>query len=223
MNVGRLESRKGFLTNFVRLLGLLLFVYLLVQLEPSKIYNILLRVNIWQVLLAVFLVLFLIALKTFRWLIVLDAQGIRYGFTPAYLAYFASMMVGFLTPGRIGEFSKAIYVAREIGVSSGRAFSGVLADRLFDLFIVIVISVIAMADLFLRVNGLVTLLFIGLICIPVIFFLNDAFYPRIQRFVTYVGGIAGRVFQSNGWFDRQTTWRLSNRFPSGCRWHGHSL
>ncbi|MFC1879642.1 lysylphosphatidylglycerol synthase transmembrane domain-containing protein [Chloroflexota bacterium] len=183
----------------MRILGILLLIFLVFKLDYGQIYSILRDVDFSQVLAAAFLILPLIALKTLRWKVVLNAQGIHYGFVSAYLAYFASMYVGFFTPGRLGEFSKAIYVAKERQISSGRAFSGVLADRLFDLYTVFVISGIAMMNLYIKGSGW-QLLFLAIMVIPVILILNDTTYSIIQSVGSLLGGFSATFFSNKGWF-----------------------
>jgi len=53
------------------------------------------------------------------------------------LAYFSSVYIGILTPGRLGEFVKALYLKQETGLTIGEAVSSVLVDRLFDLYALI--------------------------------------------------------------------------------------
>jgi len=49
----------------------------------------------------------------------------------------SSLYVGFITPGRIGEFVKALYLKSDKGISISKGFSSVLVDRLFDLYLLI--------------------------------------------------------------------------------------
>jgi len=185
----------------MRLLGIPLLIVLLIKLDARQIYQILREANFVNVLVATLLIIPLIALKTIRWQVVLNAQGIQYNFVPAFLSYFASMFVGFFTPGRIGEFSKAIYVARERLVSAGRAFSGVLADRLFDLYTVFIISAIAMMNLYVSsLEWYFLLLSITIMVIPLFLVLNQYTYAGIQTFASLFGSFGKKVFASDGWF-----------------------
>ena len=52
----------------------------------------------------------------------------------------SSLYVGFITPGRIGEFVKALYLKSDKGISISKGFSSVLVDRLFDLYLLIILG-----------------------------------------------------------------------------------
>lgn len=81
-----------------------------------------------------------------RWWYLMYSQKIYYPVSKSFLAYFGSMYIGFLTPGRLGEFIKAIHVSVDSGVSTGQALSSVLADRLFDLLLLIIAGGFALAS-----------------------------------------------------------------------------
>jgi uncharacterized protein (TIRG00374 family) len=174
---------------------------LFARLDIHQVYDTILNVDSFMLFAALFLVFFLMVIKTVRWQVVLGAQAIHYKFIPALLAYFASMFVGFLTPGRLGEFLKALYVSQDCDVSSGRAFSGVLADRLFDLYAVFTLSMIAMMGLYVDTTQWVILMVIGvLLIVPLILFLWEKTYIWIQNIGFKSGRFGGRFIAYSDWF-----------------------
>ena len=116
-------------SSWLRILGPVLLVYLLLRIGLVEILEILRHTHILEVMAAVVLVLPLILIKTLRWQGILRAQGISMSLGEAFLAYFASLFIGFLTPGRLGEFVRALYVQEVSQGKSGIAFSSVLVDR----------------------------------------------------------------------------------------------
>tara|TARA_Y100001980_G_C14547228_1_gene327672 strand:- start:1921 stop:2625 length:705 start_codon:yes stop_codon:yes gene_type:complete len=54
----------------------------------------------------------------------------------------SALYIGFVTPGRLGEFVKVIYVKNDKNVSYGKGFSSVLIDRFFDFVLLILLSII---------------------------------------------------------------------------------
>ena len=58
-------------------------------------------------------------------------QGIKYSIIETFIIYMSALYIGFVTPGRLGEFVKVIYV-NDKNVSYGKGFSSVLIDRFFD-------------------------------------------------------------------------------------------
>ena len=157
--------------RWLRLLGPALLIVLLIQLDVQQVWAVLLRADRVWVTASTILILPLIAIKTVRWQGILQAQSLRYRFWPAYVAYFASLFIGFLTPGRLGEFTKALYVWRD-GVSAdaqpvsfARALSGVIADRIFDLGAVILVSLFALANLAVDAAAWLALLAVGVLLV----------------------------------------------------------
>ena len=73
-----------------------------------------------------------ILVKAQRWRRLMMYQGIHYGFPPVVRYYAIASALGAWTPGRLGDFSKAVAVQRDCHVGLGRAASSVIADRLMD-------------------------------------------------------------------------------------------
>lgn len=74
----------------------------------------------------------IIVIKAWRWRRLMRLQGLDYGYVPAARYYAISCAMGAWTPGRLGDFSKALAVHRDTDVGLGRAASSVIADRLLD-------------------------------------------------------------------------------------------
>ena len=136
---------KLVLRNWPRLLGVALVVVLLVRADLAGVSDTLGDAHVVGLLIAFVLLLPLVLLKSMRWQLILAVQGVRLGTMPAYLSYLGSMFLGVLTPGRVGEFARIFHVTEKHGVSRTLAFSGVLADRLFDLYLLLILGALALA------------------------------------------------------------------------------
>jgi uncharacterized protein (TIRG00374 family) len=205
--------------SWLRLLGPVLLIILLVQLDVRQVVVTISRADLALVGLSTILILPLIAIKTLRWQVILRAQSIHYRFLPAYVAYFASLFIGFLTPGRLGEFTKAFYVWQDgkatpassvLGspqpVSFARSFSGVIADRIFDLGAVILVSALALANLANVFSSDVDLAIWGailgvgvLLAAGLVVFLNPRIYTRLQDWGLRMGSLGRKLFAEDGW------------------------
>jgi hypothetical protein len=141
----------------------------------------------------------LIAIKTVRWQAILRAQGVRFAFGPAFAAYFGSLFIGYLTPGRLGEFVKAAHVSRGDQVSFGRAFSTVLADRLFDLYALLLVGGAAVANM--TTGNLVTAVTgpTVVLTLALVFYLNPTTYGWFRRVAARIGLEAGRQAAVGRW------------------------
>lgn len=184
----------------LRLVGLGLLAFVLARLNLAQVYALLRQADPLLVTLSLALLIPLIWLKTVRWQIILAAQGVRYAAWPALLAYFGSLFVGFLTPGRLGEFVKAFHVQHECGVSGALAFATVLADRLFDLLALLVVGTLALLALSLTTtDAFAVAATVALLVVPFLLFLNPAIYSLVQRWAQRWGRIGLRLCGPHGW------------------------
>lgn len=196
-----------------RLLGLILLVILLIRIDISALADVLAGADIGLVVLAVFLLIALIGVKTVRWLMILDTLRISMPIRSAFLAYFASIFIGFLTPGRLGEFGRAFYVRDEPDDQPGLAFSSVLADRLFDLYALSIVGGTALFSL-ASSNAWIMIIALSLVCVvPLLVFFNDALFGRLRDLANKAGRIGQALFRSDGWLEgiRRGLKQLNNR------------
>jgi uncharacterized protein (TIRG00374 family) len=114
-----------------------LFLVILSRIDLGRTAEMLRAVRFQFLLTAMALYPCLILLKAWRWRMLLQQQGIGYGLLPAFAAYNSALAAGYVTPGRLGEFMKALYLTKDEGIGLGQAFSSVLLDRLLDLYLLL--------------------------------------------------------------------------------------
>ncbi len=110
----------------------------------------------WPLWVAALLNLAIILVKAWRWREIMKSQAIDYGYLPAIRSYTIACALAAWTPGRLGDFSKAVNVSRELGVSFGSAASSVIADRLMDALVLTVVAAAGGALLLGPVGSTVT-------------------------------------------------------------------
>ncbi|HTC22110.1 MAG TPA: lysylphosphatidylglycerol synthase transmembrane domain-containing protein, partial [bacterium] len=95
----------------------------------------------WRLLLLAFISLIvMVYLKGVRWSYLLKMQGLSYPIWDCFLIYMATLYLGNLTPGRAGDFAKVFYLKQDLKVSAGRGITSVLVDRVFDLYLLLVLG-----------------------------------------------------------------------------------
>jgi uncharacterized protein (TIRG00374 family) len=129
----------------IRLLGPLLFLLILSRMDLGRMAETMATIRVRFLLAALLLYPCLILLKAWRWQILLSQQQIDYGLAPAFWAYNSSLTAGYVTPGRLGEFVKALYLRQDEGIPLGQALSSVLMDRLFDLYLLLITAGLGIA------------------------------------------------------------------------------
>jgi len=69
-------------------------------------------------------------------------QAVHYSLKNTFLVYWSGVYAGIITPGKLGEFIKVIYLKADKGISISKGFSSVLMDRLFDMYLLTVLAFI---------------------------------------------------------------------------------
>jgi uncharacterized protein (TIRG00374 family) len=126
-----------FARKLIRLAGPLLFLLILSRIDIRSTVETMRSVRLQLLVPALALYPCLILLKSWRWRILLRQQNIRYGLLPAFAVYNSALAIGYVTPGRLGEFAKALYLRTDAGVTLGQALSSVLLDRVLDLYLLL--------------------------------------------------------------------------------------
>ena len=154
-------SRYAHLWKWVsRALGPIILVAILFRLDFSDTIESIAQAKIIPLVLAYLILLPAIFLRSLRWRFLLISQEINLSYWESFSVYAFSIFVGTLTPGRIGEFIKALYLKQK-GNSFGASFFSVFFDRVLDVFILLIFACGALFsfDLY-RIEPSLTIVFI---------------------------------------------------------------
>ena len=132
---------------FLRALGILIFLIILLKLDIEKTTQILRQLNIRYFLLALTLFIPHLFFKIYRWHKVLQYQRIKIKFTKIIHPYIGTYGLGIITPWKVGELARIFYL-RKKKVSLGAAAFSILTDRLFDVLFFLIIGTASMFLLF---------------------------------------------------------------------------
>lgn len=113
---------------------------ILLSLDRSALLAALSRAEPEPLLAAYLVPLPAIALRTWRWRLLLGEHGGSWRFGALLALYARAIALGVATPGRVGEVAKALPVARR-GAGYGPALATVVADRLADLAFLVALAV----------------------------------------------------------------------------------
>lgn len=119
------------------LLGLVLLAIILLKSDLPGIFQSLRNIKILYLSFATFLLFPLMATKSLCWNYLNKKQNIRYSLKDSLLIYWAGFYLGFITPGRLGELSKVLYL-KEDGYPLSKSLTGVILDRISDLIFLLV-------------------------------------------------------------------------------------
>jgi uncharacterized protein (TIRG00374 family) len=128
-----------------RLIGLGILALIIAKLDVKATVAVLADLRISYLLAAAFANLLLFGLKSWRWRMLLRMQGIDYRWRDAFLAFVAGLFLGLVTPGRVGEMWKALYLKQDCDVPVSTGLASVLADRLFDFYTILLLGALGLA------------------------------------------------------------------------------
>lgn len=189
------------LVNWRTLLPLLIVLALLayaaqkLQIDPAQTWAAIRTANVFFFLLAFFIYYFSFPIRTLRWQILLENVGYKKdngGRLPRfrklleilYISWFANAIV----PAKLGDVYRAYLLRQEAGVSATRTFGTVLAERLLDLIVLLLLFLLAIVvslhtnlPSYLRA-GLYVTLAIVLVGIGTLFLLRT-FPEQIRRVI----------------------------------------
>lgn len=120
----------------LRGVGLGLLVWLLLRIDPQQLLGTWMQADKALLFSAVVLAFPMMFIKIERWRYLLRSQGIACPFVDAATAYLSTYYIGVVTPGRVGEILKALYL-RQHNVSTGTAMVSVVLDRAFDVLVLL--------------------------------------------------------------------------------------
>jgi glycosyltransferase 2 family protein len=129
------KLKSGNLKWILRIVGTVVLIAIVFQfVDMRQLADSLLRVNVPLVLLSVVIVFPFIAIKAWRWCVILRGYGIELSLWKSWQLYAIGLSAGAFTPGQAGDAVKAWYL-KELGHPLAPSLASVVLDRLFDVII----------------------------------------------------------------------------------------
>lgn len=117
-------------------IGVLIFILILSKIDIKSTLAILRNIKLIYFIPALPLGFALLLMKSWRWKYLLEKQGIKvFSFSEVFKIYTVGFYLSLLTPGKIGDFSKILYLKAE-GYSVGKSFVTILIDRIADMLLI---------------------------------------------------------------------------------------
>ncbi|MCX6802056.1 MAG: lysylphosphatidylglycerol synthase transmembrane domain-containing protein [Candidatus Diapherotrites archaeon] len=140
--------------------GILILLAILLSIDLGKLFETLSKTDLLLFCAAVLMGFPAIAFRSLKWQLMLKKQGHSFSFSKIFRYYFIGIGLGSFTPGRLGDFAKALFVNKKIR-SLSVSFSSVLVDRVVDLTVLVGLGALSICA-FLLLYG------VSVISIPVI-------------------------------------------------------
>jgi len=167
--------------------GLLILAYYIATSGLLENWQALLSVNIPLYLLAVVSTLAILFVRIVRWRYLCREYGTPVGWREATLVSVSSLYYANITPGKVGDLSKAYFMQQRHGMSLSDGFSMIFYERFFELLI---FFLTACAIFFTGLKG-VALIILELIALLLALLL--LFYVKVEFMLSLIERIACRV------------------------------
>ncbi len=132
---------KKWISLLMPLLGLVIFVWIVRGVGVARILETFRGIDARKLLLFPLFTLFIVWIRGFRWWLLMQGAGIPYSKWRCSLVWAIGFFAASVTPGKVGDAVRALYVGRDTGRSFGESFVTVFVDRLMDLVVVLVAGV----------------------------------------------------------------------------------
>jgi uncharacterized protein (TIRG00374 family) len=134
------------LSKLFPLIGLLIFVYIIFTTDLQKVASIIVGANPLLLVASMALSLPIVALKGYKWRVLVKAYDVEYGVLDATKAWLMGFSLSMVTPARVGDLSRAYYLKGK--TTTGKALTTVIIDRIIDMFILFVLAIAGILGFF---------------------------------------------------------------------------
>lgn len=141
----------------IRLIGLVVLVVLLANVDLARLWALLTGLTARQIALAGAAVLGLLIARCERWHRLLSAAGIALTRGETYQSCLRSMWLGYLTPGRVGEFKRGFDLAKRQFATPSAATALVMLDLGADAVVAIAVVGVALLTAYVMATPIIAL------------------------------------------------------------------
>ncbi|MBU3925549.1 flippase-like domain-containing protein [Patescibacteria group bacterium] len=150
------------------IIGLIIFAIILSKTNLEGIFQNIKNINPLYLILAMLMTIPTLFNKALCWNYIKRKQGIKYNLKDSFLMYCSGIYIGLITPGRIGEITKAIHLKKD-GHSMGKSLVSTVIDRLSDFAFLLLFLFVGSLFLITIFQKQVLILILGIILSIAIF------------------------------------------------------
>jgi glycosyltransferase 2 family protein len=111
-----------------------------IEFDLQAFIEIMYSIDISLFILSLAGVIIVLCLKSYRWYLMLNNEGINYSYWNSVRSYYSSYSLGIITPGRLGEMLKIYNVREKTGIHFYTPFKVTFSDRLYDMLFLLIMA-----------------------------------------------------------------------------------
>lgn len=170
--------------KWLSLVGIVLFLVIILKIGLSDVVNVLKTADLTFILLAIIVVFFSIIVKGIKWNELIKAYKIKYPLRKSMVAWIVGFALGIVTPGRVGDLFRAVYLKKDENISLGKSLVTVIIDRVFDLVVLFILAFLGL--FFLLKSFSIEFNIIFAIALAFICFLGGIYMLTKKKYVHYI-------------------------------------
>ena len=133
---------KKWVSLLLPLVGLAIFAWIVREAGVARILETYRQIDPKRLAVFPLFTVFILAIRGYRWWLLMRLVGIPYSLWRSTVVWAIGFFAASITPGKVGDAVRSLYVARETGRGFGESFLTVFMDRLMDLVAVLVFGVV---------------------------------------------------------------------------------
>ena len=127
------------LSKFFPVIGIAIFVIVLINIDITATAEIMLGADYLLLALVVMINIPVLILKAGKWKLLTTAYGKGISLARCLHAWIVGFVIGIVTPGRIGELTKAYYFREDMPTGCG--LSTIVVDRIIDIIVLFTLAI----------------------------------------------------------------------------------
>ncbi|MFC1729991.1 lysylphosphatidylglycerol synthase transmembrane domain-containing protein [candidate division KSB1 bacterium] len=125
------------LSKLLPVIGILIFIWIFSKLDLESVFDIAKSIR-WEFFaLSIATGFIAIYIKSVKWKKIVEYSGLKYSTLNSFIAWLVGFAVGMITPGRVGDFYRAVYLKTSNKKPIGICFATVFFDRILDIIIML--------------------------------------------------------------------------------------
>lgn len=144
--------KRDLAKRLLPLLGIALFLFIISKLDINGIIGVAKNIRWWLLVLGVVTAYLAVYLKAWKWKKIIDYSGMKYTLSNSFIAWLVGFAVGMITPGRVGDFYRSVYLKTSNKKPLGVCFATVFLDRIVDIIIMLIFAGLGVIYLILGYN-----------------------------------------------------------------------
>ncbi|MBT4824925.1 flippase-like domain-containing protein [Candidatus Woesearchaeota archaeon] len=169
------------LPHIIKSLGLIIFAVILLNIDYTTVFSILKMINIKYLVGGFVLIILIIVVKSYRWLLITRSLKLKEtNFLKCFYLYNIGIYFGNISPGKLGELFKAVYIKNKEN-SMLRSFVSTIIDRIYDLLTLIIIGYLSLFLISKSFEGYFNLLTIIIVISTIIGIILILFWKKILK------------------------------------------